>query len=311
MMASKKSPHTLADYQTAYRYFTKFLQADPPISEITKNDVVAFMAAMATDTTPPNGIAARPAKPRSKKTLLNYHIALSSLWSFAVAEGYVSDHIVHQVPRPKPHPKAIEAYTDQEIRAMAQACKRTASWKNKPLVDSERVTASRDMAIILLLVDVGLRNAELRDLTMNDVDWKNNRVIVRQGKGDKMRILTFGNETRRALRRYLQDRSAEAEQYGDYLFVNMLRYRGHKMNSAGLTKMIRRIGNVAGVKNATVHRFRHTAAIKRLQAGMDAFQVKEMMGHSQMETTMRYVRIAQVDLQDAMKRTSPVDNLRL
>lgn len=311
MQAARKSDHTWLDYNTAYRYFSHWLEADRPIRDITKQDITAFMRAMSLDESAPAGIAPRQGKPRSAKTLSNYHVALSALWTWAVAEGYADDHVVRLAPRPKFNQKPIEPYTDQELTAMCRACQRTNAWKSKPLTDSERFTASRDLAIILVLADTGLRNAELRNLTMNDLDWKNNRLTIRAGKGDKSRILTFGNETRKALRRYVQERPPEAIRHGNHLFTNMLRYKGHPMTSESLTKLIARIGKAAGVQNATPHRFRHTAAVKRLQNGMDAFQVKEMLGHSRMDTTLRYVRIAQVDLQEAMRRTSPMDNLRL
>lgn len=310
MEAIGRSPHTIRDYTIAYNYWLDVI-GDQPLASIKRADVVRFLHKMAQDRTPLPGCAPRPGRKRSKKTLRNYHTALSSLWTWAVSEGYAEEHVVRAVPRPKANDKPLEPYTAEELVALANACYESRPWHNKPLTTTEKATATRDYAMICLLAETGLRNSELRDIRMDDVDWRNGSITVRHGKGDKARIVHFGNTARKALRKWLVDRPEEASRQGDHLFCNVIRYKGHPLSRNNLNKLLQRIGERAGVSGVQTHRFRHTAAIMRLRNGMNAFQLKQFLGHSDMATTLRYVQAANLDMKEATRRTSPLDNLRL
>ena len=311
MRAARRSHHTISDYGVTFRYFLDWLGEDLLMSAITKQHIAQFMQTMAERKTAPNGVAPRPARRRSAKTLRNYHTALSALWTWAVDEGYAPIHIIRLVKAPKVNAKPIEPFSDEEVVDLFNACKLTKSWHNKPLSQGERHTCLRDMAIILLLLETGVRRAELLSITMNDLDLSRNRIHIRHGKGDKDRYVSYGTVAAKALRHYLAERPGEAKKHGDYLFVNFLRYKGHKMSGGSLSKLLQRIGRRAGVSDVHAHRFRHTAAIKRLQNGMNAYQLKEFLGHADLASTTRYVNLAAVDMEPVWRRTSPVDNLRL
>ena len=98
--ASRLSPHTIADYTNTFRKFQNFLSYDPPINQITVDQVRQFMAAQ---------------DHISKKTLLNYHTGLSALWTWATEEEVVEHHIIKRVPRPDPEKPAIKPYTRDDV----------------------------------------------------------------------------------------------------------------------------------------------------------------------------------------------------
>ncbi len=75
--ARRLSPHTIQDYQVTFRKFAEFLEDDPPIEDVTAKHIEAFLASMVSV---------------SKKTLLNYHIGLSALWTWLVEEEVVPVH---------------------------------------------------------------------------------------------------------------------------------------------------------------------------------------------------------------------------
>lgn len=315
MRALMRSEHTISDYDVTWRYFATFLEesgGDRHVREIGRRDVIDFMYEMATKVVTPRGMAPRPPRKRSKKTLRNYHTGLSALWTWLLSQNYVDEHVIRQVEAPKHTPKPVVPFTTDEIVALVAACEMSRRWSNKPLTKTTRPTGLRDQAIILTLLDTGVRNAELRAIVIDEVDFKNKRIKVQHGKGDKTRYVPIGHTTARTLRKYiLHGRPVESEWHGNYLFVNVLRGKGRKMSSKVLTDLVKRLGERAGVADVYPHRFRHTAAIRRIQNGADAFTLKAILGHTCITTTMRYVNQAELDNAELLRRSSPVDNMRL
>ena len=101
------SPHTIADYLNGFHKLQDHLDDDPPIGSITLHQVRAFMDHLATAPRSQNGIAPRGTRPLSKKSCLNIHTALSALWTWAVTEGLAKEHVIHQVPRPRPEKRGL------------------------------------------------------------------------------------------------------------------------------------------------------------------------------------------------------------
>jgi site-specific recombinase XerD len=75
--------------------------------------------------------------------------------------------------------------------------------------------------------------------------------------------------------------------------------------------MIRNAGQRAGIEGANAHRFRHTCAVTLLRNGASAFVVQEILGHVDMSTVRLYIKLAEIDLEQAMRVASPADSWRL
>ena len=256
------SPHTIADYRNALNKFIA-MQGDDNTRDITTADIARFLSRQNVST----------------KTVLNYHIALSALWSWLVREGYAAENIVRKIPRPRPRILAIVPFTETEIKAMLSSLRRN---------------PERDKAMLLLLLDTGLRVSELCGLQREDVDLHNQRVRV-IGKGDKERFVAFSPRTGAALLKALQAQPGPP-------------FPG---NRSWVAHLISGIGKRAGVKGVHPHRFRHTFAISYLRNGGNPYALPEILGHTTMEMTRRYAKLAQIDLDDALRRASPVDRWRL
>lgn len=153
--AKQLSAHTIADYRNAYRKFLNYVDPDTPLIEITAEEVQRFLPDLGRPQLAPAGIAPRPAKPLSKKTILNIHTALSALWTWAVEAGYVTEHLMRSVPRPKPEQRTIAPLSEEDIRTLLNACNRTCTYNRpgKRDCNNQRVTALRDRAILLTLVE--------------------------------------------------------------------------------------------------------------------------------------------------------------
>jgi len=309
--AQRLSPHTIADYTNAYRKLAAWLDdagtPDPPLASITVDQIRAFLAELGAVPQERPGVAPRPARPLSKKTILNIHTALSALWTWARAEGLAERHIIHDVPRPKPEQRAIEPFTRDQIRDLLDACERSRPYSRpgKRTSDHARPTALRDKAIVYLLLDTGLRASELTALRCYDLDLKNQHVKV-MGKGSKERILPISPRTAKTLWRYLASDPDRTE--GDPLFTSRL---GRAYTPNGLLQMIRRLGDRAGVPHAHPHRFRHTFAITFLRNGGHVYALQRILGHSTLDMVRRYLAIAQADVDQAHHTASPVSNWRL
>lgn len=289
--ARNLSPNTIADYTRTYRKFLAFRQDDPPISELTARDIEAFLAS----------------QDCSKKSVLNYFIGLSALWTWCLKEEIVKVHILRGLRAPRPEKRQVDPFTAEEIKLLLANVNKSRTYSRSGYVESSHSLSigQRSRAIILILLDTGLRASELIGLKISDVDVRGGRIKV-MGKGDKERSVPFGPRTGQALWKYLASRGEVRPE--DPLFVTT---NGRQMGRNELAHRMAMIGQRAGVSNCHPHRFRHTFAIMYLRNGGDPYTLQEILGHSTMEMVRRYLALSQIDLDAAHRRASPVENLRL
>ena len=182
-------------------------------------------------------------------------------------DGFSAENIVRKIKAPKPEQKEVVPLTEQEIKAIMSALNRSKVYvRQGTSVDHALGSFERNRAIILLMLDTGLRASELCDLKIEDVDNRNNRIFVRKGKGAKERALPFSPRTGQMLWRYLAGR--QETQPGDPLFTSKL---NRSMTRTKLAEMFAGIGRRAGVPNFHPHRLRHTFAIQYLRNGGNAY----------------------------------------
>lgn len=286
------SEHTLLDYRNTFRKLIDYL-GDPPFAQITHLDITNFLAVQTV----------------SNKTILNYHTGLSALWTWAVSEHLVTEHILRRVTPPKPEKPEIIPFTESDLRAILDAIDHTNTYRSRRglVVANHRRSALRDRAIILLMLDTGLRATELCELRLHQCDLRNKRVSV-WGKGAKQRSLPISARTSQAIWRYITTHRGGDTPVGASLFVTN---RGLPLDHGQLFHLLKRLGQRANVADVHPHRFRHTFAIQYLRNGGDGFTLQRLLGHSTMEMVRTYLSIAQTDLETAHRRASPVDNWRL
>lgn len=304
--ARRLSPHTVADYTNSLRKLQAFI-GDPELASITADELRRFLADLETPRVPA-GVAKRPLQALSKKQCRNIHTGLSAFYTWAVRNSYVSTHLVRLIPRPKPEQRAIEPLTKDEITTLLSACERSRRYRRagKRESDHQRTTGVRDRAIILLLLDTGLRASELCGLQIRHYDPKNKRILV-FGKGDKERSLPISPNTGRALWAYLT-----ADRKDDPVNRSLFLGRGGiPLTRSGLGQLLASLGEKAGIVDVHPHRFRHTFAINYLRNGGDPYALQMSLGHESMEMVRRYLALAHADLVAAHEKASPVEKWRL
>jgi len=311
------SPRTIADYTNAFNHFRRWLDGrDPDLATIDADEIRRFLDWLANTRAPHGGVADRRPIQLSQKSILNIHTALSALWTWATAEGYATTHVPRAVHIRRPDPPAIEPYTRDDVLALLDACEYTDPYERpgKAACRNRRVTAERDRALILLLLDTGARSGEIcysprldkPGLLVQDLDQRNLSLRV-LGKGSKERILPLSHRTMKSIWRYLLTR--DDVQPEDHTFLS---HRGHKrpLTTDACYHLIKRLGERCAI-DAYPHRFRHTFAITFLRNGGKTLELQRLLGHASLAMVKRYTRIAQVDLDEAHKRASPVANWNL
>lgn len=299
------SANTLADYQNTFKKLQNHLGADTIFRTITADDIAEFLDDLAHTPRAPNSPIARAAQVLSGKTLLNIHTGLSALWTWAVAEGLAEEHIIRHVPAPKAEERVIVPFSKDDFAALLKATKASQSYqRNGKTMSNARPSAHRDEAILRLLIDTGMRASELCTLTFRDLDMDNHRVKV-YGKGAKERILPFGDRTAKALWRYRAHLTHDLP--SDFIFT-VSDSDKKPLERRVLARLLKRLGERAGVPDCHPHRFRHTFATNFLRNGGDIYTLKAMLGHTSLDMVMHYLSIIQADVENVHRRASPVDN---
>ena len=153
--------------------------------------------------------------------------------------------------------------------------------------------------IFMLIYGTGLRISEAATLKIEDIDSTNMRVFVRNGKGEKERYTVLPKASLEMLRKYY--RMYKPKHPEGYLFLNRA---GDPMKPERLRVFFRRCGRKAKIDESfIVHSLRHSFATKLIEAGVPLVQVKELLGHSCIRSTMTYVHIAN----NMQKINSPLD----
>jgi integrase/recombinase XerD len=155
-------------------------------------------------------------------------------------------------------------------------------------------TGLRDLCMMKLMLNSGLRASEVLDLAWRDVDLQTGRLTVRRGKGDKDRQV-WVNESTLALMRRWRERSPESA----YCFPTL---KGTRIHGQALREMMKRRGAKAGIaKGVHPHMLRHTYATELYRETKDIRLVQKALGHATLATTMIYTHIVDDDMESAMR----------
>jgi integrase/recombinase XerC len=222
-------------------------------------------------------------------------IRLFTKW--AVKNNYLAKDVGTTLATPKGHrilPGVLEI--DEAKTAMDSLATR-ASEEQTPL-------SLRDVAIVEMLYATGARVGELCGLDFNDIDYDRQTIRV-LGKGNKERIIPFGNPALRALDLWLkQGRDQIAQSHsGDAVFIGA---RGKRIDQRTVrTVVYEALSAIEGIERMGPHALRHSAATHLLEGGADLRTVQEILGHASLATTQIYTHVSTERLQKAFKQAHP------
>jgi site-specific recombinase XerD len=269
-----RAPRTIDSYLEVGTAFWTYLMRDGRstlIGDIKRRDVEDYLLDLAGrthDRTPDKLISAA--------TVARHYRSLQQLFRWLEHEEEITQSPFVKMSPPAVPEQPVPLLTGDEIARVLDACKGSGF--------DER----RDTAIFRLLLDSGLRVAELIGITLQDLNFEQDVALV-LGKGRRERAAPFGNRTGEALRRYLRTRAKHPLATStDALWLG----RKGPMTDSGIRQMMERRGHQAGVEGLHPHRFRHQFAHQWLAAGGAEQDLMRLAGWRSRQMLGRYAASA-------------------
>ena len=202
-----------------------------------------------------------------------------SFLHFLQEEAYSVPHSLLRIP-PLKQPDSLPRYlTDEQVKSLLGEIERSVREASLP---SRRRLALLDRVAFYLLWQTGMRVGEVEELRLEDLDFPQKRLSVRDGKGRKDRTVYLTQTAVRVLQAYL---GVRGEGSSDHVFL----YRHASPSKDLIRSRLKTIGKRVGIK-VYPHRLRHTCATQLLNAGCRVTSIQRFLGHKKLNTTMIYAR---------------------
>lgn len=259
----KTSQNTELSYQRDLMKMLRFLQEQKvgDFSDVTETNLNSYILDLEK-----KGMAAA--------TVSRNIASMKAFYLYLLKNGKVSQDPAENLKAPKVEKKLPEILSVTEVaRLLEQPGDRTAK-------------GLRDRAMLELLYATGIRVTELISLQLDDINWKLDYIVCRDRS--KERMIPFGSKARVALDKYMKQGRDEllGDKACDMLFPNC---SGESMSRQGFWKLLKQYVKQAGIEmEITPHTLRHSFAAHLVDNGADLHVVQEMLGHSDISTTMMY-----------------------
>lgn len=292
------SPSTLAIYRWALDKLLGYL-GDVDLETISTDDLRRWLVWLREEYQP-RGIRAK-----ERLSIASIQDAWRALKSFyAWAQRDLDLPRIDDIRRPSGESPPVVPFTVDEVRALLKAAEHFSMVRYGQEIQAKRPTARRNVAMLMVLLDTGVRVGELTRLNVSDVNVASGEVVIRpfrSGKKTSGRLVYLGKAARRSVWRYLSEREVDGN---SPLFTTD---DSKRMRPNAILTLLVSIGSTAGVYHVHPHRFRHTFAIQFLRNGGNAFILQNLLGHNSLEMVKRYLRLIKEDVSGAMHAASPVD----
>jgi site-specific recombinase XerD len=251
------SPLTVRAYGTDLRMFRKFLESRlgrvPAPAEIRREQIIQF------------GVSRKGAAPL---TLRRKCACSASLFGFLQDMGYAQGDPARRLPLPRVS-EYVPVFLNEEMAQQLIAAADT-PWTK---------------AMVVLLLSTGIRRSEAVGITLDDLNLDERQLLIR-GKGDKERVVPLTDQAVEAIQAYLPHRTKTESRH---LFVSA--WKGRPIHGRCINPMLKLVIRKADLEGEgiTPPKLRHTFATHLIRNGVDIRTVQELMGHSEIETTARYL----------------------
>ncbi|BCW96986.1 MAG: tyrosine-type recombinase/integrase [Fimbriimonadales bacterium] len=279
LQARAIAPRTLENYRESVSGFVDFLEQHAPTLDAVQPHHIR------------KWLIHRQQAGVSPHTLRNAYRLPRMFWRWCLREELTTNDPFLKVEKPRVPATVKPALSPEEVEAILKAC------------DGKHWLHLRDKALVLILLDTGLRIHEAHSLTVADASRES---LLIRGKGGKQRVVFLSYQVRLALRRYLNACPYPLTDESPLWWG-----RHGALTLMGLKSVVRDIGERAGLKKRLgPHAFRRTFATWSLRNGIDLEQLRLLMGHSDYTVLRQYLALVEADLQHAHQQHSPLTNLQ-
>lgn len=218
---------------------------------------------------------------------------INTFFSFLMQEDYIDENPMVKTKRPKVKTKHEVVYlTPEEIQSVLDSVEKNA----RPMLKN------RDLCIISLGLSTGLRVSAITQINIEDIDFTTNKIKVIE-KGNVTKEVGFGNKMRAILLNWMKDREVYFDASDmDALFISQ---QGKRMCTDAIRDLLTKYTSHLN-KRIVPHKLRSTAAMSLVQAGADVLTIQAILGHENINTTMRYVKAVE---QEKEKAVNTLDSL--
>ena len=193
---------------------------------------------------------------------------------------YYFRHVVHRldlvikIPNPRIQKYDTEILSMEELKTLRRSCR-----------------DMRQLLIISLLYDTGIRVRELVRLRPGDFDKHHRTITIRNSKGNKTRVVNYGLQLRNTLNKYIKARGSMPQN----TLLESYKFKNQPLTLRGVQYIVRQVAKRSGIKKRiSPHTFRHTFAVHYLNGGGSLSHLQKLLGHQYITTTLHYLKYAKL-----------------
>ena len=276
------SKNTLVSYERDINQLVSHLeQIDKKMIDATSDDLQNYVVYMQTIG-------------KSNATISRSVASIKAFYKYLVKNKIIEENIADELVAPKVEKKELTILTPKEVECLLE----------QP--SSSDLKGQRDKAMLEVLYATGIRVTELISIKISDVNLHSGYIKVK--KKNKERTIPIGNVALKCLSEYVENvrplliKTEEEET----LFINA---NGQKMTRQGFWKILKQYKEQAKIdKDLTPHTIRHSFAVHLLQNGAEVKMVQEILGHTDVASTLMYTQMADMKLRDEYLKAHPRGN---